>query len=93
MALVGELATRSENFRAWWGGHTVKTHTSGSKRINHPVVGELTIGYETLALPSSPGISIGAYLPAAATPSADALDMLRSWIAEPNATPSVSPHP
>lgn len=25
MALVGELATRSTEFRTWWGGHTVRT--------------------------------------------------------------------
>ena len=59
MALVGELATRSDDFRTWWGGHTVRTHTSGTKRINHPVVGELTLGYETLALPSTPGLKRG----------------------------------
>lgn len=34
-ALVGDLATRSEQFRTWWGGHTVRTHTSGTKQI-HP---------------------------------------------------------
>jgi hypothetical protein len=55
MARVGELATRSTEFRTWWGGHTVRTHTTGTKRINHPVVGELTL----------------------------ALDMLRSWAAQP----------
>ena len=65
MALVGELATRSEEFRTWWGGHTVRTHTSGTKRINHPVVGDLTLGYETLALASTPGRQHG-HLPARA---------------------------
>ena len=44
----------------------------GTKRINHPVVGELTPGYETLALPSHPGLSIGTYLPDPGSPSADA---------------------
>ena len=93
MALVGELATRSEDFRTWWGGHTVRTHTSGSKRINHPVVGELTLGYETLALPSAPGLTMAANLPEPGSSSADALDMLRSWIAQPNTTATpVSPN-
>jgi hypothetical protein len=89
MALVGELATRSEDFRTWWGGHTVRIHTSGTKRNNHPVIGELTLGYETLALPSNPGLSMATYLPEPGSASADALDMLRSWIAEPNAAPSI----
>ncbi len=93
MALVGELATRSEDFRTWWGGHTVRTHTSGTKRVNHPVVGEITLGYETLALPSTPGLTVAAYLPDPGSSSADALDMLRSWIAEPTTAASVSPTP
>ena len=93
MTLVGELATRSEDFRTWWGGHTVRTHTSGTKRINHPIVGELTLGYETLALPSTPGLSVGTYLPDPGSASADALDMLRSWIAEPGPTAPVSATP
>ncbi|WP_024476662.1 helix-turn-helix transcriptional regulator [Arthrobacter sp. CAL618] len=81
-ALVGELATRSEEFRTWWGGHTVRTHTSGTKRINHPIVGEITIGYDVLALPSAPGLNINTYLPEPGSTSADALAMLRSWIAD-----------
>jgi hypothetical protein len=78
MTLIGELATRSEDFRTWWGCHTVRTHTSGTKRINHPIVGELTLGYVTLVLPSTPGLSMATYLPDPGSPSADALDMLRS---------------
>jgi hypothetical protein len=83
MGLVGELATRSTDFRTWWGGHTVRTHLTGTKRIRHPIVGELTLEYETLALPSSSGIVIATYLAAPGTPSADALDLLRSWTAQP----------
>jgi transcriptional regulator with XRE-family HTH domain len=82
-ALVGDLATRSTDFRTWWGSHTVRTHSSGAKRINHPVVGEITLGYESLALPTTPGIGLTTYLVEAGTPSADALSLLRSWIARP----------
>ncbi|SFR92369.1 Helix-turn-helix domain-containing protein [Microbacterium sp. cf046] len=85
MALVGELATRSDQFRIWWGAHTVRTHASGTKRIRHPVVGPLTVGYETLSLPSTPGVRIATYLAEPGTPSADALDLLRNWIAQPRA--------
>lgn len=83
MSLVGKLSTHSEHFRAWWGAHTVRTHTSGTKRINHPVVGEMTIGYDVLAIQSTPGLNITTYLPEPGTSSADALDMLRSWVADP----------
>lgn len=80
--LVGELATRSTEFRTWWGSHTVRTHTTGSKRIHHPVVGEMTLGFESLTLPSMPDIRLTTYLTEPGSPSADALNMLRSWIAE-----------
>lgn len=49
--------------------------------IRHPIVGELTVAYETLALASSPDVRIVTYLTDAGTPSADALDLLRSWVA------------
>jgi transcriptional regulator with XRE-family HTH domain len=90
MALVGELATRSDQFRVWWGAHTVRTHASGTKRIQHPVVGLLTLRYETLTLPSTPGIRIATYLTDPGSPSADALNMLRSWAARPDSVTSPS---
>ncbi|WP_137844948.1 helix-turn-helix transcriptional regulator [Microbacterium sp. 2FI] len=93
MALVGELATRSDQFRIWWGAHTVRTHANGTKRINHPVVGLLTVRYETLTLPSAPDVRLATYLTEPGTPSADALDMLRSWTAQPADPPqSVRPN-
>lgn len=81
--LVGELATRSPEFRAWWGGHTVRTHHTGVKRINHPVVGEMVLSYESILIPSNSGIVVATYLAEPGTPSADALDLLRSWSAQP----------
>jgi hypothetical protein len=68
MALVGELATRSPQFRTWWGGHTVRIHSTGTKNIHHPVVGDMTIGYEVLVLASTPGLSLMTYLTEPATP-------------------------
>ena len=55
--LVGELSTRSETFRTLWGAHDVRTHGSGTKRFRHPVVGELTLAYEELAVTAEPGRS------------------------------------
>lgn len=80
-ALIGELSTHSTDFRTWWGGHSVRLHASGTKRINHPVVGEMTIGYDVLQVAAHPGLSLVTYLPEPGSSSADALDMLRSWIA------------
>ncbi|MDT2005690.1 helix-turn-helix domain-containing protein [Rhodococcus opacus] len=81
MALVGELATHSPEFRTWWAGHTVTIHTSGTKAIRHPVVGELTVAFETLTLASTPDVRIVTYLADPGSSSADALDLLRSWVA------------
>ena len=85
MALVGEFATHSAEFRTWWAGHTVNVHTAGTKAIRHPVVGELTLGFETLTLASAPDVRIVTYLADPGTPSSDALDLLRSWVATTNA--------
>ena len=53
--LVGELSLNSPEFASLWAGHAVKLCTSGSKRLRHPEVGELTVGYEVLHLPEGNG--------------------------------------
>jgi transcriptional regulator with XRE-family HTH domain len=79
--LVGELSTRSEEFRVRWAKHNVRLHRTGTKRFHHPVVGDLEVGYETLPLPADPGLALTVYSPEPATPSADALSLLASWTA------------
>jgi transcriptional regulator with XRE-family HTH domain len=79
LGLVAELADGSTDFRKWWGSHTVRIHSAGAKRINHPVVGEVTVTYEVLQVTSVPGVRLVTYLAEPGTSSADALDMLRSW--------------
>jgi hypothetical protein len=86
MALVGRLSVQSPEFRVWWADHTVRMHNTGVKTINHPVVGEVALEYEVLEVPSAPGIRVTSYLTAPGTPSADALNLLRSWTAEPATT-------
>jgi transcriptional regulator with XRE-family HTH domain len=34
--LVGELATRSDEFRTRWAAHNVRFHRTGTKRLHHP---------------------------------------------------------
>ncbi len=79
--LVGELSTRSEEFRVRWAKHNVRLHRTGTKRFHHPVVGELEVGYETIPLPADPGLRLTVYSPEPATPSADALALLATWAA------------
>lgn len=81
MGLIGELSTHSAEFRTWWAGHTVRIHASGTKLIDHPTVGLMTVGYDVLEVASTPGLALVTYLPEPGTPSADALDVLRSWVA------------
>ena len=77
--LVDELSASSPEFRRWWAQHRVHQRTYGSKRLRHPVVGELTVDYETLTLPGDPGQALFLYSAPAGTASREALDLLASW--------------
>lgn len=79
--LVGELSTQSEVFRRLWSAHDVRTHGTGTKRFNHPVVGELTLAYEELAITAEPGLVLMVYTAEPGSPSAERLQLLASWAA------------
>ena len=79
--LVGELSTRSDVFRRLWGAHDVRSHGAGTKRFVHPVVGELTLAYEELAVVAEPGCSLLVYTAEPGSPSAERLRLLASWAA------------
>jgi hypothetical protein len=77
--LVGELSVKSPEFRRWWAEHPVWARTHGSARLHHPVVGELTLGYEAMALPDAPDRSLVAYTAQPGSPDETALRLLASW--------------
>jgi transcriptional regulator with XRE-family HTH domain len=79
--LIGELSTRSDNFRTWWAAHNVRFHRTGVKRYHHPAVGDLTLTYEALDLAADAGLRISAYTAEPGTPSDDALKLLATWAA------------
>lgn len=84
LLLVEELSAASAEFAAWWAEHGVFQRTYGVKRFRHPVVGELTLSYETLTLPGDPDQFLFVYTPEPASPSAEALGLLGSWaLSEP----------
>ena len=80
--LVGELSTRSDTFRALWAEHDVRTHGAGTKRFHHPVVGELLLAYEELAITAEAGNVMMIYTAEPGSPSAERLNLLASWAAE-----------
>lgn len=75
-ALIGELATRSAQFRKDWAEQDVHEHRTGTKVYRHPEVGELELSYDVFELPGEPGLSIGTYTAAPGSPSADKLALL-----------------
>lgn len=77
--LVGELSTRSDPFRTWWASHTVRIHRTSTKRMHHPVVGDLELTGEALVLPGDTGLTIITYTVEPGSPSAQALQFLASW--------------
>jgi transcriptional regulator with XRE-family HTH domain len=79
--LIGELSTRSENFRTWWAAHNVRFHRTGIKRLHHPAVGDLTLTFEALDLAADTGLRISAYTAEPGSPSDDALKLLATWAA------------
>jgi transcriptional regulator with XRE-family HTH domain len=81
--LVGELSTRSEVFRSLWAEHNVRQHRAGSKSFHHPVVGDLTLSYESMELTADPGLRLNAYVAEPGTPSAEAFALLASWASTP----------
>ncbi|GAA1312404.1 MAG: helix-turn-helix domain-containing protein [Brachybacterium tyrofermentans] len=79
--LVGELSTCSDTFRRLWGAHDVHTHGSGTKRFEHPVVGELTVAYEELVLTAEPGRAMIVYSAEPGSQSEERMRLLASWAA------------
>jgi hypothetical protein len=79
--LVGELSTRSDEFRQHWARHDVRFHISGVKRFHHPQVGDLELNYERLEVVFDTGLTIFTYTADPGTRSSDALSLLGSLAA------------
>ena len=85
--LVGELSTRSLEFRRRWSSHNVRHHGAGFKTFRHPVVGEITIAYEGLEMAAEPGLTLTIYSAEPGSPSEQAMRLLASWAATEYAQP------
>lgn len=78
-ALVGELSVKSPEFRQLWARHDVKEKCHGVKALRHPLVGELSLLFESFQPPGDPEQTLITYHAEPGTPSADALRLLASW--------------
>ena len=90
--MIGELSTRSDDFRRRWAAHDVKIHTTGIKLIHHPVVGDLDLPYESFPLSHHLTQSLLTYTAEPGSPSQDALTLLASWAASATHRSNVSEH-
>lgn len=96
--LIGELSTRSEDFRTLWAAHDVRLHRTGLKRFHHPAVGDLVLAFEGLPIPNDPGLTLTAMSAEPGAPSHDGLRLLASWAAtldqseQPNTEPANDQH-
>jgi transcriptional regulator with XRE-family HTH domain len=76
--LIGELSMKSEEFRRWWPRHDVHEKTHGTKRLKHPMVGPLTLAYESLALAGDGDLTLVVYTAEPGSKSETALQLLGS---------------
>ncbi|MBP2474333.1 transcriptional regulator with XRE-family HTH domain [Crossiella equi] len=76
--LVGELSIKSKDFARIWSAQPVMECTHKTRRVNHPLVGPMTLTEESLRLPDDPGQRLIFLSAAAGTDSADRLRLLDS---------------
>jgi hypothetical protein len=77
--LVADLRAKSPDFARWWDEHRVYQRTYGTKQLRHPIVGDLTVAYETLTPPGDQDTTLYVYTAEPDSPSKRALDLLASW--------------
>jgi transcriptional regulator with XRE-family HTH domain len=79
--LIGELSTRSDEFRTRWAAHNVRIHRTGLKDFHHPVVGQLSLTFDMMELTADIGLAILAYSAEPGSRSEEGLHLLGSWAA------------
>ncbi|WP_336216931.1 MULTISPECIES: helix-turn-helix transcriptional regulator [Streptosporangiaceae] len=87
-ALIDELSAASPEFREVWAKHRLKDKTHGRYVYQHPVVGRLDLGFETLRLPDDPDQALIAHTAEEGSPSQTALHLLATWAQQSSLTVS-----
>ncbi|MEU4878370.1 helix-turn-helix transcriptional regulator [Streptomyces sp. NPDC021608] len=83
-ALVGGLSVADADFRRWWAGRQTHGLRMGTKRLRHPVVGDLVLDWDSLACTADPTQKLLIATADPGTPSHDGLVFLASWTANPD---------
>lgn len=80
-ALIGELSTRSPQFRHDWADRDVHQHTTGAKAFRHPEVGIVDVAYDVFELPGQRGLQMVTFSAPPGTDAAEKFALLASWAA------------
>ena len=91
--LVGELSIRDAQFRQWWAGTHVAAKRRGTRRYNHPVIGEITLEWDALTSDAEPDQQLVIYTAQPGSRSEPALRQLAAWAAEHIAVETLGPPP
>lgn len=75
-SLVGELSVKSPAFAKLWDRYEVRGHATGSKSFHHPLIGDITLGYQAFDLAGAGGMRMVVYYAEPGSPEADALALL-----------------
>ncbi|MGW0945448.1 helix-turn-helix domain-containing protein [Streptomyces sp. NPDC002623] len=81
-ALVGELSVVDTDFRQWWAGRQMTGLRMGTKRLRHPIVGDLALDWDSLTCEAAPAQKLLISTAAPGSPSHDGLLFLASWTAD-----------
>jgi transcriptional regulator with XRE-family HTH domain len=86
--LIGELSLKSPEFRRLWARHDVHEKTGGRKTYDHPLVGELTLEYQSFQVPASGGQLLLVYSAPPGSPAEQSLALLATIAVREQTTPA-----
>jgi transcriptional regulator with XRE-family HTH domain len=76
LALIGRLAVESAEFAAMWAANAIRPSQSAVYRMQHPLVGRLTITQQLLTTAQAPGQTLVICSAPKQSPSSEALSLL-----------------
>jgi transcriptional regulator with XRE-family HTH domain len=82
--LTDELSSASAQFRSLWTRHDATTFTTGEIRFNNPLVGPITLNFESFPIAGAPGQSLGIAFPDPGSADEEALKRLSTLSDGPN---------